>query len=566
MSRFTRHVAVSVSVLTAFLVAVSAGASTPQVTSGTGGMVVSVSAPASQVGVDVLKDGGTAVDAAVAVALAMQVTWPEAGNIGGGGFMMVHPGPHQAPVCIEYRETAPLAAGRNFFQPNDSTHTCKAVGVPGTLRGLELAHKKYGKLPWKRLVEPSVALARDGFVVDEGLAKSLNDVLHSLAPTGYEEFRRIYGKPDGTDWKAGDRLVQPELAVTMQLIADQGPDAFYSGTIAQQLVAEMKRGNGVITLDDLKRYEAKVRTPIHFRYRGFDIYGPPPPSSGGICLAEMMQMLETFDLRSKPRWSAENVHLQIEACRRAYLDRARYLGDSDFVSIPKFLTTPEHARELAKSIDPARATPSLELASDIPITTESSSTTHFSVVDGNGMAVSNTYTLENSYGSRVVVQGAGFLLNNEMGDFNWFSGVTTPTGRIGTEANLIAPGKRMLSSQTPVIVLKEGETRLVTGSPGGRTIINTVLCILMNVLEFEMDLETAVAQPRFHHQWLPDRVQIERSAEKKHAAMIEELRQMGHTIRFVGHQGDVHSISRDPATGKLQGVADTRLSGSAQGF
>lgn len=566
MSGFSRFTTTSCVLFAAFFVTVSAHGNVPQVANGTGGMVVSVSAPASEVGVQVLKEGGTAVDAAVAVALAMQVTWPEAGNIGGGGFMMLHPGPNQAPICIEYRETAPQAAGREFFQPGDSTHTAKAVGVPGTIRGMELAHKKYGKLPWKRLVDPSVALARDGFVVDEGLARSLNGVLHSLAPTGYEEFKRVYAKPDGTEWKAGDRLVQPDLAQTMQLIADEGPEAFYSGKIAEQLVAQMKRGNGVITLDDLKKYEAKIRTPIHFQYRGYDIYGPPPPSSGGICLAEMMQMLETFDLRSKPRWSPENVHLQIEACRRAFLDRARYLGDSDFVTIPTSLTSREHAHELARTIDPTRATSSLELAPDIEIAQESPSTTHFSVIDGNGMAVSNTYTLEQSYGARVVVEGAGFLLNNEMGDFNWFAGVTNTAGRVGTEPNLIAPGKRMLSSQTPVLVLKEGQTRLATGSPGGRTIINTVLCILMNVLECEMDLETAVAQPRFHHQWLPDRVQIERSAEEKHAATIDELRKMGHTIRFVGHQGDVHSISRDPETGKLQGVADSRLSGSAQGF
>ncbi len=564
---FSRLIPILILSLATLQLCGSLHAKDPIVARGQNGMVASVSEPATQIGVEILKQGGTAVDAAVAIAVAMQVTWPEAGNIGGGGFMMVHPGSGEAPVCIEYRETAPGNATAEMFKLSDSTYTCKAVGVPGTLRGLELTHQKYGKLPWKTLVDPAVKLAREGFTVDVGLANSLNGILRRIDKTEpYAEFLRVYQKPDGTDWQAGDRLVQPDLAETMSLIAEQGSDALYRGKVGDLLVAEMQRGNGIITKVDLAAYEAKVREPIHVRFRGYDVYGPPPPSSGGICLAEMLQILEQFDLRSQPRWSARNVHLQLEASRLAYLDRARYIGDADFVAIPPQLTTLEHAKQLAGSINPAKAASSRELAKDLKINGESDSTTHFSVIDGHGMAVSNTYTLEASYGSRVVVRGAGFLLNNEMGDFNWKAGLTTTTGRIGTEANLIAPHKRMLSSQTPVLVLKDKETILATGSPGGRTIINTVCGVLLNVLEYEMDLPTAVAQPRMHHQWLPDQARFERSAQEKFPELFTQLKQMGHRVKFVGNQGDVHSVGRHPQTGELQGVSDTRLSGAAAGY
>ncbi|WP_437223512.1 gamma-glutamyltransferase [Planctomicrobium sp. SH661] len=538
----------------------------PQVATGTRGMVASVSAPATAVGVEILQQGGTAVDASVAVAFALQVTWPEAGNIGGGGFMMVQPGPGKTPVCIEYRETAPAASTPDMFTIGETALSAKAVGVPGTVRGLELAHRQYGRLPWKQLVEPSVKLARDGFTVDDGLASSLNAVLRLETTTPeFAEFLRIYRKADGTDWESGDRIVQPELAETLQRIADGGADAFYSGPIANLIVEEMRRGNGIISLQDLESHQAKLREPIHVRFNGHDVYGPPLPSSGGLCLAEMLQVLDQFDLKKEPRWSARNLHLQIETSRRVFYDRAKYFGDADFVAIPESLTTPEHARELAASIDLQRATPSRELAEEMQIIEEPPSTTHFSIVDKTGMAVSNTYTLEASYGSRIVVRGAGFLLNNEMGDFNWKAGHTDTRGRIGTDANLIAPGKRMLSSQTPVIVLKDGEPVLVTGSPGGRTIINTLLCVLLNVLEFEMDLPTAVAQPRLHHPWFPDEAQFEKSARQVFPEALKELESMGHRIGFSTSQGDAHSIRRNPATGELQGVADRRRSGSAMG-
>lgn len=537
-----------------------------RVASGRQGMVVSVSPPATEIGVQVLQNGGTAVDAAVAVAFALQVTWPEAGNIGGGGFMLVHPGPQQAPVCIEYRETAPGSATPEMFQLGETHLGHKVAGVPGTVRGLALAHRKYGKRPWPDLIAPSVRLARNGFAVDESLAKSLNGVLSASPSAPFVELRRVYGKADGTPWKSGEILIQPELAQTLELIAQQGPDAFYAGRIAQQVVAEMQAGGGLISLSDLDAYEARIREPVHVSFRGHDIYGPPPPSSGGICLAEMLNIVSHFDLRSQGRWSADTVQILVEAMKRAYCDRARYIGDPDFAQVPLRLTSRDYAQQLAHSIRLDHATPSRELAPELEIAGESPSTTHFSVIDGAGMAVSNTYTLEQSFGCRVVVRGAGFLLNNEMGDFNWKEGHTDESGNIGTAANLIAPRKRMLSSQTPVLVLKQGETVLATGSPGGRTIINTVLCVVLNVLEFEMDLPSAVSEPRLHHQWLPDQVRLEQGDQERFMPLVQELRQRGQTVIFGSAQGDAHSIQREPQTGQLLGVADHRRSGSAAGY
>src|SRR5438128_773387 len=412
------------------------------------GMVVSVSAPASEVGVEVLKQGGNAVDASVAVAFALAVTYPAAGNIGGGGFMVVHPPQGRGePTVFEYRETAPAAATKDMFKKNESHFTHKMVGIPGTVRGLALAHKKFGKLHWRDVVMPAVVLAENGFALDGSLAKSLNGIVRQ-ASSEHPELVRVYGKNGKPDWSAGDRIVLGDLGKTLRLIAEQGPDAFYTGPIADQIAAEMKAGGGLITKDDLAKYEAKERKPIHGTYRGHDVYGPPPPSSGGICLVDMLNILEHFDLRQHSRFSPETLHVMIEAMRRAYYDRARYLGDADFVKIPAHLTSKEYARTLAQGIDLHKATRSEELAKDIPLAAEGDNTTHFSVTDKDGMAVANTYTLERSYGSRVVVRGAGFLLNDEMMDFNWRPGFTDREGTIGTQANQIAPGKRMLSSQT----------------------------------------------------------------------------------------------------------------------
>ena len=525
---------------------------------GKNGMVACVSPEAADVGVAVLKQGGTAVDSAVAVAFAMAVTHPAAGNIGGGGFMLVYP-PGGEPTVFDYRETAPAAVNRDTFAKTTDWINHKAVGVPGTVRGLELAHQKFGKLPWKDLVTPAVRLAGDGFVLDASTAKSLNEVLKRKP--GNDEFRRVLGKPGGGPWQVGDRWVQKDLAQTLRKIADGGADAFYSGELADLMVAEMKAGGGYITKDDLGGYKAKERKPIHGTYRGYDVYGPPPPSSGAIALVEMLNVLEGFGLAKLGSGSAEARHLIAEAMRRAYADRARYLGDSDFVRVPDFLTTKEHARKLAATIDPKKATPSAAVAPDIKLTAEGDSTTHFSVIDRAGMAVANTYTLEASYGSRVVVRGAGYVLNNEMGDFNSRPGVTTTRGRIGTDPNLVAPGKRMLSSMTPTIVAKNGKPVLVTGSPGGRTIINTVLCVVTNVIDFGMDVRAAVDAPRQHHQWFPDELAV----EGKDAELVKKLTALGHKVR--GHkQGDAHSIRIDQRTGTYHGAADRRINGKAAGY
>jgi gamma-glutamyltranspeptidase/glutathione hydrolase len=525
------------------------------------GMVVSVSGPASQVGVEILKKGGNAVDAAVATAFALAVTYPAAGNLGGGGFMVVHPA-NGAPVVIEYRETAPGAATKTMYSADETWYSRRAAGVPGTVHGLATAHRRFGKLPWRDVVQPAIRLAEEGFILEEALTNSLNWIVNSAHE--FPELRRVYGKKDGTqEWQTGDRLVQKDLAGTLRALAERGPDAFYKGEIAVKIVAEMKRGAGLISADDLAAYHANVRTPIHGTYRGYDIYGPPPPSSGGICLVEMLNILENFDMHAHDRFDARTLHLMVEAMRRAYCDRARYLGDPDFTKIPEKLTAKDYARTLAQTIDSNKATPSENLASDIKLASGGTDTTHFSVIDKDGMAVSNTYTLERSYGSRVVVRGAGFLLNNEMGDFNWQPGITKRDGTIGTEPNLIAPGKRMLSSQTPTIVARNGKVVLVTGSPGSRTIINTVLCVVVNVVDFGMDVRSAVDAPRLHHQWFPDIVRFEGTYE--HAEATNQLRAMGHKVEGT-RQGDAHSIWIDPKTGIYFGAEDRRICGKAVGY
>jgi gamma-glutamyltranspeptidase/glutathione hydrolase len=526
------------------------------------GMVVAVSPPGAEAGREVLLRGGNAVDAAVATAFAMAVTYPSAGNLGGGGFMVIHPAPGKgAPIVSEYREKAPLAAHRTMFTRKDSWYSHKAAGVPGTVAGLYLAHTKFGRLSWKAVLEPALRLA-EGFRVDEQLAGSLNRVTSSFQVT--PELRKVLGKAGGKeDWQAGDLLRQPDLQKTLQRIQSHGPDGFYKGETARLVAQEMKAGGGLITGEDLARYEAKLRPPIHATYRGHDVYAPPPPSSGGICLAQMLNVLERFDLKRQGRFSAATLHLLAEVMKRAYCDRARHLGDSDFVKIPAHLTSKEYARKLADGIDLRRATPSEKLAPEVELAREGDSTTHFSVLDGQGMAVSNTYTLERSYGSRIMVRGAGFLLNNEMIDFNWQPGRTTRGGEIGTEANTIRPGKRMLSSQTPAVVARGGKVFLVTGSPGGRTIINTTLCVALNAVEFGMTARQAVDAPRLHHQWLPDEVRFEGGDEYSEA--LAQLRKMGHSVTQ-SSQGDAHTIRVHPGTGEYEGAADRRINGKAAGF
>jgi gamma-glutamyltranspeptidase/glutathione hydrolase len=410
---------------------------------------------------------------------------------------------------------------------------------------------------------PAVKLAEEGFIMHAGLAGSLNGTVRRYAEQ-IPELARVYGKDGGeSEWQGGDRLILKDLGRTLRMIAEDGPDAFYLGEIADLLVAEMERSGGLITKADLRDYEAKIREPIHATFRGYDIYGPPPPSSGGICLAMMLNILENFDLKAQGRYSTKTMHQIIEAMRRAYSDRAKYLGDQDFVDIPSHLTTKEYAVELVAGIDLEKATRSEDLAPPIKLATEGVETTHFSVVDSTGMMVSNTYTLEQGYGSKVVVGGAGFLLNNEMGDFNRNPGVTNTRGGIGTVPNLIEPGKRMLSSMTPIVVTKDGVPVLVTGSPGGRTIINTVLCVTLNVLEFDMNIRDAVDAPRMDHEWFPNRIRFMGADDTEHQAMIEALRAMGHDISASRGQGDANSIQI--INGVFYGAADASR-GKASGY
>jgi gamma-glutamyltranspeptidase/glutathione hydrolase len=530
--------------------------------------VVSISADASAVGRDVLMHGGNAVDAAVATAFALAVTFPEAGNIAGGGFMIVRPAGRDAtPLVIDYRETAPAAATLDLLAGPEPLNQYTMVGVPGTVRGLALAHQRFGHRPWRELIQPAIALAERGFVLNQDGADSLNKALDRPGEES-AEMRRVLGKPGGGKWVAGDRLVQPQLAATLRRIADEGPDGFYRGEIADAIVQTVRAGGGIVTADDLANYRAKFREPIHGTFRGYDVYAPPPPTSGGITLIEMLNILERFDLAKQGRWSPRTLHLMIEAMRRAYADRARSLGDSDFVSIPPQLTSKDYAATLASQIDPDRATPSESLARDIPISqSEGDHTTHFSVLDAGGMAVSNTYTLEQPYGSRIIVPGYGFLLNNEMGDFNRRPGVTDRTGRIGTVPNTIAPGKRMLSSIAPTIVTKSGRVVMVTGSPGGRTIINTLLCVLLNRLEFGMSPRETIDAPRMSHTWLPDEIAVEGGMSSEHADAVSALRAMGHCVieKSAPGQGDAHSLFVEE-DGTIVGVADQRRGGTSAGY
>jgi gamma-glutamyltranspeptidase / glutathione hydrolase len=533
------------------------------------GLVVCVSAPACDAGASVLARGGNAVDAAVATAFALAVTHPTAGNIGGGGFMIVRTVSGDV-TSFDYREKAPLKATPTMYLGKDGRIDRRltasgylAPGVPGTVRGLELAHKKFGKLPWSEVVMPAVALAENGFAISPDLAQSLNRELTGSMARFPASFA-AYGKPGGGGWEEGDRLVLGDLAKTLRAIATAGADAFYKGWIADHIADDMQNNGGLIAKADLAAYQARERPPLRGTYRGYEIVSMGPPSSGGVALIEMLNMLEQFDLKGKGALTAPALHVQIEAMRRAYLDRARYLGDPDFVDVPvERLTSKAYARSLAASIPLDKASSSIELDRDIVSTTqpaEPAETTHFSVIDRNGMAVTNTYTLEGGYGSHVVVKGAGFLLNNEMGDFNRKPGDTNRRGDIGTPANVIAPGKRMLSSMTPTMVVKDGKLLLLTGSPGGRTIINTVLTVVLAATEYGLDGRRAVDLPRIHHQWLPDRVTVERFTISDD--VLDKLRAMGHEVRTGDHQGDAHSIWIAP-DGMPYGERDRRTDSKA---
>lgn len=528
--------------------------------------VTAVCPIATRVGADILANGGNAVDASVAVAMAMAVTWPEAGNIGGGGFMLIHREDRPAEV-IEYRECAPLIANPNYFQKGDSPNTAKAVGVPGTVAGLFLAHKRHGVLPWKQLVEPARQLANQGFPVYKGLARSLNRVLKNYPKNKYPDLHQYYGPPETSkEWEVGMVLRQPELAKTLEAIRDHGHDGFYKGQVAKELLAHLGKNGGGISQEDFDRYQAQVRAPLRGTYGANTILVPGPPSAGGMILLQMLGTLEAAKVGQNPRNSSYTLQLLAEASRFAYRDRARFAGDPDFQLMPSFLWGKERVQGLAQKIRKDRFLSEDELGSPLPLapvrSLESESTTHFGVMDENGMAVANTYTLEDSYGSHQVSPG-GFLLNNEMGDFNWFPGQTDASGKVGTPPNLIAPGKRMLSSQTPVIVLRENRAWIVSGSPGGRTIPNTVTQTILNILEFQMGAQDAVDYPRVHHQWMPTIFRAEKGDGDWESA-ISHLGKMGMKI-IRSKQGDAHTLVRSPGQKTIEAGIDRRIEGAAAG-
>ncbi|MFY7999323.1 MAG: gamma-glutamyltransferase [Candidatus Kapaibacteriota bacterium] len=532
-------------------------------------MVVSAHPMASRVGAEILQRGGNAFDATVAVQFALAVAYPVAGNIGGGGLVVARM-PDGKTFALDFREAAPILASRDMFLdsagnviPALSTHGHKASGIPGTVDAMVQLHKKYGKLPWKALLQPSVDIARKGVFLTTREADGLNEVRESLEQ--YNPGKSYFLKADKTRWKAGDKLVQEDLAQVMERIRDKGRDGFYKGKTAELLLAEMKRGGGIFTQKDLDAYTAKWRTPLRGAYRGYDIITMPPPSAGGVGLLQMLSMLETYPLKEWGVNSEKTAHCMIEVERRSYADRAEYLGDPDFYNVPVkgLLSKPYLASRMA-SYNPDKATPSSELTFGKDVRKyESDQTTHFSIVDPSGNAVSLTTTLNGAYGSKVVIGGAGFFMNNEMDDFSVKPGAPNMFGAIGGEANAIQPRKRMLSSMTPTIVEKDGKLFLVLGTPGGTTITTSVLQAIINVVDHNMTAQQAVATRRFHHQYVPDIVRIESGTFS--AEVESALQRKGHSFRNIGAIGKVEMILVRPDK-SLEGAADPRGDDTAAGF
>jgi gamma-glutamyltranspeptidase/glutathione hydrolase len=528
------------------------------------GMVVAQEKTAARIGAEVLRRGGNAVDAAVAVGFAMAVTYPRAGNIGGGGFMVIHAAERHEDVAIDYRETAPAATTAGIFLGPDgkpdatkSRDSALGIGVPGTVAGLTLALDKYGSgsFTLAELLKPAIELARDGFILADDMADTLPEIHRRLAR--WPASAKIFSRADGASLQEGDRLVQGDLAATLTAIAEQGPRGFYQGPVAERLAAGIRATGGIMTAEDLKSYAAAIRTPVRGSYHGYDIVSMPLPSSGGVVLVEMLNILEGFPLGEMKQGSVPSLHVLIEAMKRAYADRARYLGDPAFVSAPvAILTAKDYAARQRASIDPARATPWTDALSATP-PREGSNTTHYSVVDSRGNAVSNTYTLNFPYGVGLVAEGTGVLLNNELDDFTAAPGASNAFGLVGFEANLPGPGKRPLSSMSPTIVLKDDKPVLVTGSPGGSRIISTVLQVIVDVLDYHMDVAAAVAAPRLHHQWLPDEVRIETGFAD---GTLAELRAMGHRLVEPMGQTSANSILVTP--NGLLGAPDPRTRGA----
>jgi gamma-glutamyltranspeptidase/glutathione hydrolase len=553
------------------LIAIPASAASRAPVRARHGMVASTSEIASGIGTDVMKRGGNAIDAAVAVALALAVTWPAAGNLGGGGFMLIR-NADGTTDAIDYRERAPLAATRDMYVDANgnvikgaSTEGYRAMGVPGTVAGLVLAHKRHGKLKWRELVEPARKLAADGFIVSDFLAGVFRekDSLKKLEP--WPESRRIFLR-NGRFFEMGERLVQPELAATLARI-QENPRDFYEGVTAKRIVADIREHGGLITAKDLATYTPAVRTPLRGNYRGHELILMPPPSSGGIGLIEMLHMLEWYDVASMPWQSARHLHLLTEVMRRAFADRSVFIADPDFATVPvSALTSAAYAEERRKTIDLEKASSSRDVGAGTPSRFEPTETTHFAVVDADGAMVSNTYTINDWFGSGVTAKGTGVLLNDEMDDFTSRPGVPNDYNLIQGEANAIQPKKRPLSSMSPLIMLDHGKPWVAVGAAGGPRIISTVLQIVVNLVDYGMNLQEALDSSRIHHQWMPDEIYWEpRGVNPDTRAVLEG---MGHAFREKPtlHISDANAVMIDPANGLRVGASDPRRGGVAVGY
>ncbi len=530
------------------------------------GIVVSAHPAGSVIGVKILKKGGNAVDAAVAVEFALAVCFPEAGNIGGGGFMVIRTNDGNTDV-IDYREKAPMNASRDMYiddagnvKEGLSTETHLAAGVPGTVDGMIYAHSKYGKLPFRDVIQPAIDLAENGFLVTREQAEELNSnrtqfIARNLARTAYVK---------DSLWKEGDIMIQDDLAETLKRIRDFGRDGFYSGKTARLIIREMKRGNGIISEQDLNNYKSISRKPLSADYRGYRIITVPPPSSGGIILIQLLEMVEPYPLKEWGFHTSRTIHLMVEAERRAFADRSEYIGDPEFMKIPADkLISRKYLFQRMSTFDEKRVSPSLEIKPGNPEGYSSMETTHYSVVDASGNAVSTTTTLNGTFGSSIVVDSAGFLLNNEMDDFSVKPGFPNMYGLVGGETNSVQPGKRMLSSMTPVIVEKGGKLFMVAGSPGGSTIPTSVFQVIVNVIDFGMNIREAVDKGRFHHQWLPDSINFENKSID--SITVRKLNVMGHNIKPVASLGRVNAILVLP-DGKKEGGPDKRGDNSSYGY
>ena len=530
------------------------------------GMVVAQEEIAAEVGRDILKAGGNAADAGVAVAFALAVTLPRAGNLGGGGFMIVHDAETGETKAIDYREMAPMNADRDMFldeageaDTEKSRFTGLATGVPGTVAGMQMVLDEYGTMSLAEVLEPAIGLARDGIVVTADLADSLKGLEDRLKKWPASE--AIFFKEGGAFYEPGDRLVQADLAATLQRIADQGPDGFYKGETAQAIVDAVQAAGGRITMEDMAGYKALSRDPVRGTYRGYEIVSMPPPSSGGIHIIQILNTLEGYPIGFLGHNSSETIHLMAEAMKRAYADRSEYLGDPEFYDVPQAqLISKDYAADIRKGISLGRAMPSDQIKPADLTPYESDQTTHYSIVDKDGNAVSNTYTINFSYGSGMVADGTGVLMNNEMDDFAAKPGVMNAYGLIGGDANAVEPGKRPLSSMSPTIVMKDGKVFMVTGSPGGSRIITTVLQIIMNVVDHGMNVAEATVAPRIHHQWLPEVLRVEEGLSPDTVAALEAR---GHVVEVMETMGSAQSILVDDEDGLLLGGADTRQTSSA---